>query len=171
MEDSTTVNNEATGPVSTMKEEATGPNSSAQEESSVTDVISIQDIPVPTTSNISISSLFTIDDILGTIMLEKESNDRAEFESISNMPIEKLKQILTQWAKSGFPNRFEVKRIGIVPPAKCVDGLTRNIKEYIQYCSGKTIEEHVAILQTKLSGMILSIEDSFGCLVITVSKA
>lgn len=119
---------------------------------------------------ISASSLLTINDILSTLMLEKESKDRAELENIGNMPIDELKESLTFWVKLGFPNSFGLKRICIEPPTKCVDGVTRNLRDYIQYCSGKTIEEHAAVLQSRLSGMTISLVESYGCFTITVSK-
>lgn len=132
--------------------------------------ITIQDISVPSTTTVSVSSLLTIDDILGTLMLEKESKDRAELENIGNMPIDELKESLTFWVKLGFPNDFALKRICIEPPTKCVDGITRNLRDYIQYCSGKTIEEHATVLQSKLSGMTISVVESYGCFTIAVSK-
>jgi hypothetical protein len=144
---------------------------SIQEESIGTTPISIEDITVPLTSNlVSISSLLTIDDILGTILIQKEASDRTIIQSIGNMTDEELREKLISWAKLGFPNNFELKRIGIVPPKKCTDGVTRNLTEYIQYCSGKSIQEHVDLLQSRVTGMTISCVDSFGCFCVRISK-
>ena len=86
------------------------------------------------------------------------------------MTFETLKAKLVQWAKAGFPNAYEIYQVHIVPPTVCSDGTTREITDYIQFCSGKTIHEHVSVLQAKVTDMVISFANMGSYIGIVISK-
>lgn len=118
------------------------------------------------------SEVITLADILGAteIVRQKEAADKAALESIENVTFDSLRSKLIQWASAGFPNAFTILEVSIVPPSVCSDGITRTLSEYIIYCSGKTLEERVAVLQTKLPDIQVSFANTGSSIVIIVSK-
>ena len=115
----------------------------------------------------------TINDLLNSVEViqQKELEDKLTLESIGNISHDTLKSKLLSWATSGFPNVYEVHRITIVPPDQCSDGVTRNLSDYITFCSGKTINEHVDLLAAKVTGMAISFANMGTYIAIVVSKA
>jgi hypothetical protein len=104
------------------------------------------------------------------VVTQKEQQDKANLESISTISYETLKTKLLSWATSGFPNVYEIHKLTITPPTICSDGVTRNLSDYIEFCSGKPIQEHVAILQQRVQGMIISFCNMGTHISIVVSK-
>lgn len=84
------------------------------------------------------------------VLLQKELNDKATLESISQLSIETLRAKLIAWAVAGLPNAYEIHRVTITPPSACSDGVVRNLADYVVFCSGKTMAQHVAPLQITL---------------------
>ena len=97
-------------------------------------------------------------DILGTVEViqQKEAADKVLLDGIGNATFESLRPTLITWASKGFPAAFTLMEVPVVPPEQCSDGITRDLASYITFCSGKTIQEHVDLLQGKLTGMTLS---------------
>lgn len=118
-------------------------------------------------------SILSIDDLLSSVELiaRKEAEDKATLESIGGMSIGTLKERLMAWAVANFPNNFEVYAVSITPPAKCSDGVSRNLPEYIEYCSGKTIVQHVEALQQKVNGIIFTFANMGTHIAIIAAKA
>ena len=114
----------------------------------------------------------TLNDILSTVELieQKEAADKAALESIGAITFETLKAKLVQWAKAGFPNAYEIYQVSIVPPTVCSDGTTRDLTDYILFCSGKTIHDHVSLLQDKVTDMIVSFANMGSYIGIVISK-
>lgn len=114
----------------------------------------------------------TIDDLLNTveILQKKEADDKALLETIGTMSLDELKTKLIAWAKAGFPNMYELSRVTITPPSTCSDGVRRELLDYIQFCSGKPIYEHVNVLNEKTSGMTIAYTKDQNSIVIVVSK-
>jgi hypothetical protein len=114
----------------------------------------------------------TIDELLNStaVILQKEADDKLALEAIGNISHDELKTKLLSWATSGFPNVYEIHRVTIVPPVACSDGVSRELSEYIVFCSGKTISEHVALLQAKVQGMSISFANMGTYISIVVSK-
>ncbi len=112
-------------------------------------------------------------DILNDIQViqQKEAADKAALDSIGNSTAESLRPKLIAWALAGFPNAYTLLEVSVTPPAQCSDGVTRNLTDYITFCSGKTIQEHVALLQTKLADMTVSFANVGYAIAIVVSKA
>jgi hypothetical protein len=115
----------------------------------------------------------TVDDILKEIedVKLKELSDKNALEAIGNMSTDELKNKLIEWGKSGFPCPHVILQIPIHPPSICSDGIRRDLSQYIQYCSGKPIHEHVMLLQNKISGIILTFSNFGSYIGILVFKA
>lgn len=116
--------------------------------------------------------VITIDDLLNSTaaIIKKEADDKATLEGIGNIPYETLKSTLLSWTTAGFPNVYEIHRVSISPPSLCSDGVSRDLASYIQFCSGKTINEHVAVLQARVQGMSISFANMGNYISIVVSK-
>lgn len=138
------------------------------EETTSETVIPILEFPIVQTPLPPI----TIDDLLNStsIIIKKETDDKLALEGIGTIPYDALKTKLLAWAAAGFPNVYEIHRVSIIPPTVCSDGVSRDLPTYIQFCSGKTIQEHVAILQDRVVGMVISFANVGGYISIVVSK-
>lgn len=117
------------------------------------------------------ADFLSLDDILSdhSIIVAKEAQDKLVIDQIGSQHVSTLKPILVEWVGRGKPNAYPIMVLNIQPPAKCSDGVTRNLTEYIAFCSGKSIEEHIGMLQAKLSGMSLSFANISGQIAIVVS--
>ena len=117
-------------------------------------------------------AVITLADILNATELvrQKEIADKSSLESIGNVTFDSLRSKLIQWGILGFPNAFTLMEISIIPPQTCSDGVVRGLADYIVFCSGKTINEHVDLLQQKLPDMIVSFANMSGNVAIVVSK-
>jgi hypothetical protein len=100
----------------------------------------------------------SLSDILSTVevLQQKETADKALLDAIGNATFESLRPTLITWAGLGFPSAFILMEVVVTPPSQCSDGVARDLASYVTFCSGKTIQEHVEILQAKLSGMTVS---------------
>lgn len=114
-----------------------------------------------------------IDDLLNDIEVvrQKEVADKATLESISGISSDALRQRLVTWATQGFANTWTVMEISVVPPAQCSDGVARSLEDYILFVSGKTLAEHVAVLQVRLTGIVAAFAWTGRNIRIVVSKA
>ena len=102
--------------------------------------------------------VLSLDDVLSAqeILLAKEASDKVLLDSIGGQSAQGLKPKLVEWVTKGKPVAYPIMSLSIQPPEKCSDGEVRNLPNYIRFCSGKSIEEHVAMLQAKLVGMNVS---------------
>lgn len=128
--------------------------------------IDISDLPAPAPAPISINDILSSVEVLE----QKEAADKGILEGIGAITFETLKSKLIQWAKTGFPNAYEIYQVNITPPNVCSDGVTRDLATYIQFCSGKTITEHVEVLQNKVTDMTISFANMGTYIAIVVSK-
>jgi hypothetical protein len=146
-------------------EESTGPTGpiSIEEYYGLTPSLTPAPAPAPP---------ITIDDLISSaeVVKKKEEDDKAILESIGNMTSDTLKSKLLSWALAGFPNVYELDRIVIQTPSKCSDGVVRNLADYIEFCSGKPLYEHVAVLQEKVTGMTISYANMGTYIAIVVTK-
>ena len=106
-------------------------------------------------------SPLSIADLLAdqSVMQAKEQTDGQTFSAIGQLTAESLKPSLLQWARQGFPNAFCVHEVSVQVSSVCSDGVSRPLADYIVFCSGQTIHEHVARLQEKL--LDIRVEFSF----------
>lgn len=113
----------------------------------------------------------SLDDLLSDheILVAKEQADKGLLDQIGSQHVLALKPKLVEWVGTGKPHAYPVMMLNIQPPSKCSDGVERNLPDYIAFCSGKSIEEHVGMLQAKLSGMSVSFANLGGQVAIVVS--
>lgn len=114
----------------------------------------------------------TLADILAAteVIKQKEITDKGLLESIGAQSFDSLRTKLIQWGVAGFPNAYPILTIPVLPPALCSDGVQRSLPDYIAFCSGKTIDEHVALLQAKLDGMTVMYANFGDGVTIVISK-
>jgi len=55
-------------------------------------------------------------------------------------------------------------------PPVCSDGVVRTLVDYIPFCSGKTIQGHIAVLQQRLPDIAVSFAYSGTAILIVVSR-
>lgn len=115
----------------------------------------------------------TLADILAAteVVRVKEQTDKAAIETIGSQSFESLKAKLIQWGILGFPNVYPILTLSITPPTFCSDGVARNLADYITFCSGKPIQDHMAVLQAKLRDMVVSYANFGHSISVVVSKA
>jgi hypothetical protein len=112
-------------------------------------------------------------DILNSVELirQKEADDKASLERIGSATYDSLRSMLVVWASRGFPSAYTLMEVAINPPALCSDGVHRGLADYIVFCSGKSIQDHVALLQEKLVDIVVSYANMGYAIAIVVSKA
>ena len=117
--------------------------------------------------------VLTLSDLLNeqSIIQSKEETDRGLLETIGTTPVVNLRPKFVEWVLKGCPSAFPILSLDIQPPSRCSDGETRNLPDYITFCSGKTIEEHVAALQAKLPDIQLSFANIHGKVTVVVITA
>lgn len=116
----------------------------------------------------------SIADILASseLLEQKETADKATLDSIGMLTLDELRSRLVVWGRIGFPNAHGIHSVTITPPSVCSDGTTRSLDDYILFCSGKTLTEHVAVLQAKVASDIqVGFANLGGSIAIVVTKA
>jgi len=96
----------------------------------------------------------SLSDILaaGDLLIQKEAADKATLESIGAMTMAELRSYLIVWGRLGFPNAHVISSFTMICPSVCSDGVAgRSLGEYIVFCSGKTLSEHIEVLQAKVT--------------------
>lgn len=165
---------EATGPTGSIEtvptsDVGTGPTgdigtgSTGGSETGATGVYSPIPEPIP--------DFLSLDDILSDqeMIVAKEAADKGLLDQIGFQHVSALKPKLVEWVGRGKPHAYPIMTLSIQPPSKCSDGVERNLPDYIAFCSGKDIREHVSLLQAKLSGMSISFANLGGQVAIVVS--
>ena len=111
-----------------------------------------------------------IEDLLNdvAVLQQKEAADKSALDAIGGLS---LRGKLVTWATLGFPNAWTVHEVAVVPPSQCSDGVSRSLADYIQFVSGKTLAEHVATLQTRVTGITVSYAWTGSAILIVVTKA
>ena len=119
-----------------------------------------------------VPDVLTLADLLADhdFVLAKEAADAALLDSIGGQSVQGLKPKLLEWVMKGQPDGFPILSLDIKPPAQCSDGVARSLPDYIEFCSGKTIQEHVGLLQAKLPDIHVSFANIGGMVAVTVLK-
>jgi hypothetical protein len=130
------------------------------------------EVPTGSTGPTGPSNTISLQDILSSVEViqNQEAEDKAKLEGIGTISFNTLKASLIQWANTGFPNAYEIHRVYINPPSVCSDGVVRNLADYIVFCSGKTIHEHVDVLHQRTPDIEVSFANMGGYIGIVVSK-
>lgn len=120
----------------------------------------------------TVPEILTIADLLNeqTVIRSKEDTDKGLLDAIGNQSIFSLKPTLVEWVLRGCPNAFPILTIEIDVPSQCSDGQVRNLPDYITFCSGKSIDEHVSTIQAKLPDIAVSYANISGSIAIVVSR-
>jgi len=100
----------------------------------------------------------------------KEQQDKRLLEAIGTLSFDTLKSSLIQWALLGYPNAHVIHFVAITPPPTCSDGVTRTLGDYVVFCSGKMIHEHVQVLQDRVTDITVSFANFGSSLGIVVSR-
>lgn len=122
--------------------------------------------PAPAPVPISIAEILNAVEVLQ----QKELADKDTLETIGGASYDSLRTKLVTWATVGMPNAYTLMEVVVSPPAQCSDGVTRGLTDYIVFCSGKSIEEHVALLQEKLADIRVSFANLGYAIAIVVSR-
>jgi hypothetical protein len=120
--------------------------------------------PPPPPDVLSLADLLTDQ----SIVVSKEQADKALLETIWTQTVSNFRPKLVEWVLKGRPSAFPILSLDIQPPSRCSDGEVRNLPDYIQFCSGKSIVEHVALLQAKLPDIQVSFANFSGITTIVV---
>lgn len=123
--------------------------------------------PAPPPAPISLADIMNAVEVIQ----QKEAADKATLETIGGSTFDSLRPKLIVWATLGLPNAHVILELAVSPPAQCSDGVVRGLADYIVFCSGKTIDEHVALLQEKLADIRVSYANLGHAIGIVVSKA
>lgn len=103
------------------------------------------------------------------VVVAKEAADKVLLDQIGLQHVSAVRPKLVDWVGAGKPSAYPIMKLDIQPPSTCSDGISRNLPDYITFCSGKSIEEHVGLLQAKLSGISVSFANMSGQVAIVVS--
>jgi hypothetical protein len=116
--------------------------------------------------------ILTLSDLLSdqSVIVSKEQADKTLLDTIGTQTVSNLRSKLVEWVLKGQPTTFPLLSLNIQPPSCCSDGVSRDLADYIQFCSGKTIQEHVAILQAKLPDITVSFANMCGITTVVVLK-
>ena len=166
----------ATGPISTEDSAtgATGPISTEDSATGATGPISDEEYGASMFSLIPpVPDIIALDDILNDIQVltTKESNDKGLLETIGSLTTFQVRPKLVEWALGGFKTGYEIHSVTITPPQVCVDGVVRDLREYITYLTGKTIDDYIETLNPKFIGIDLNYAYFGNRIGIIISKA
>ena len=100
----------------------------------------------------------------------KEEQDKHLLEAIGTLSFDSLKSSLIQWALLGYPNAHVIHSVFISPPSVCSDGVSRTLGDYVLFCSGKMIHEHVQVLQDRVTDITVSFANFGSAIGIIVSR-
>jgi len=173
-----------TGPTGTVEEVGpTGPTGAVEEVGPTGPTGTVEEVgPTGTTGTIEEVGTIAIqptppppillDDILSSVEVLRvsEAEHKSLLESIGTLSAESIRPRLIQWATSGFRNAYPIHELYLSPPSLCSDGQTRSLQDYIEFVSGKTIQDHVAVLQARMPDIIVSFAYTGVSIVIVVSK-
>ena len=137
---STTEETGPTGPTEPIEE--TGPTGPTEPTE-----ISLQSL----TGGTAAAPIVSLSEILSavSVLQEQERDDQAKC-SVLTPSLSDIRTKLTTWVAGGTYGTCELVRVFLTPPNVCSDGVSRNIFEYIQFVSGKSLSDHVQAFQSIL---------------------
>ena len=131
------------------------------------DVLYAADAPVPPPP-----APISIEDLMSTVevLTRKEADDKAFLETVAAITPDQLRPKLVEWAMAKFPDFYEIYQIVVSPPQKCSDGVTRQIVQYIEFCSGQTIDYFVDRIRANVTGIRIDYSNRGSSVAILASK-
>jgi hypothetical protein len=115
----------------------------------VTDVSGIE-IPAPPV--IRLSDIVTEQ----VTIAQQEETDRQKVTILVNPSLADIRASLIAWATRKFQLPCDLYVLELTPPSACSDGVSRNVFDYIQFLSGKTLQEHMDNLQSILPDLYVT---------------
>ena len=99
--------------------------------------------------------LITLDALKESVQARtaKETADKASLVAMFDTTKNGLVDKLHIWAGLGFPEGYTVLSTSIAAPATCLDGVVRNLPDYVAYLMGLPIEQSVTALQAQVAGI------------------
>ena len=85
-----------------------------------------------------------------SVLQQQEASDSAKFGVVASPDIQGFRTKLIPWVAGGYQGPCDLIRIPFATPNVCSDGVVRNLFEYIQFVSGKSIVDHIASIQSIL---------------------
>jgi hypothetical protein len=115
--------------------------------------------PSAATGPIEPPHIATIEELMASYgaIVNKETTDKQTVSVLLNETRDTLRVPLFQWAAAGFPGIWVVQSFTLDPPSICSDGVLRELSDYFDYCLGKPLGDALADIQSKLTGITLSI--------------
>ncbi len=123
--------------------------------------------PPPPPPTLTLAEIMAAQEVLAKL----ESDDKDKLEAIGRITIDVLRPKLIAWAVAGFPNNYAIHTLSIAPPACCSDGVVRSLADYIVFCSGKSLADHIAPLQVTLPDITVAYTYSAPTISIVVIKS
>jgi hypothetical protein len=153
---------------------ATGP-SPIQESTGATGPVSIDEhnpMIIASTFSEPLPDIIAVNDLLNDIQVltAKETADRALVETIGSLTTFQVRPKLVEWALGGFKTGYEIHSITITSPQVCVDGVSRDLRQYIEYLIGKTLDDYIDTLNPKFIDMNIEYAYFGNRIAILVSK-
>jgi hypothetical protein len=115
----------------------------------------------------------SLDDLMAdqTVMLQTETDARVYLsQTLIDITASSLKPKLLEWASLRFPAIFVLITVSLSVPQACSDGASRLLPQYIEFCSGKTLNEIAASLSQKLPGIQVSFSSVPSAFYVHVSR-
>ena len=106
-----------------------------------------------------------------TVLLAKERADGDAVRSLGSMSVLSFKPVLLLWYAKGCPPAYPIYQLPVSPPLRCSDGVVRTLSDYIEFCSGTTMREQIALLQQNLPDIQVSFANLQGSVALVVSTA
>ncbi len=128
--------------------------------------------PSAATGPVEAPHIATIEELMASYgaIVNKETADKKTVSALLNENRESMRVPLFQWAAAGFPGIWIVQSFTIDPPSICSDGVSRELSEYFDYCLGKPLADALVDIQSKLTGITLSISFQGNTLRLHVTK-
>jgi hypothetical protein len=128
---------------------------------------------VTETDTAMVNDTVSLDDLMNdqTVMLQRENDARSYLsQTLIDITASSLKPKLLEWASLRFPAIFVLITVSLSVPQVCSDGASRLLPQYIEFCSGKTLNEIAASLSQKLPGIQVSFSNAPDALYVHVSR-
>jgi len=102
--------------------------------------------------------VMTMDELLGSHanIVQQEAADKSLLTQLSSPNKSTLQPAFVNWTTQGFPNIYILFSINLSPPNICVDGVSRNMYDYISYLLGRDLGQEIVAFQSNFLGMIMS---------------
>lgn len=109
--------------------------------------------------------------VLPASVSSKEASDAALLSAVVNPTREAYYADLVKWATTGFPKLFVLHSYELSPPVICSDGVSRPIREYVDFILPTPMKDNILAIQAALPGVHPSFAFVGNSMQIWVSKA